>query len=362
MSNQYFENKLNYTLANEDTALEVALLPLNASHVFTVAGSGGRAMPLLSRAPKKLTCVDVSPFQLYLTEMRIEGVKALSLDEFKKLFGYPGVEATAEERKKIFNSLTLSNPAREYLSGMFESIYWKPLLYLGKWENLFVNLSKVNSKITGRAGRKIFECRDLKEQKEYFKKRFPRLRWKLVLALLGNASVFNALLYKGDFTKKNISESYVGFYNRVFAHLFENTLARENFFLQLLFMGEIAYPEGCTVECHPDVFAAAKEGAKNCEVSYQQGDVIELAQTANSPIDFYSLSDVPSYFTGNKEKKYLADLLPHLSKNALVVLRHYLHIPENSDKTGYVDITQNYRELISKEKVGVYEVELLKKI
>ena len=52
MSQPYF-NQLNYTLGNEDTSLELAILPERVGHVFSVAGSGGRVVPLLAKFPRK---------------------------------------------------------------------------------------------------------------------------------------------------------------------------------------------------------------------------------------------------------------------------------------------------------------------
>ena len=59
MAEKYF-NSLNYTIGNEDASLELAVLPEKAQHVFTVAGSGSRIIPLLSKNPLRLTCVDSS--------------------------------------------------------------------------------------------------------------------------------------------------------------------------------------------------------------------------------------------------------------------------------------------------------------
>lgn len=360
MSNSYFKKELNYSLGNEDTAMEVGILEEDSPHVFSVSGSGGRVVPLLSRSPKKLTCVDISEQQLYLVELRIACIKALTVEQYAAFLGYPPSPLTPEERKKIFHSLTLSEKAKTYFEAFYEARQWEHFLYDGKWEKMFQTLSRINSKITGTKGRAIFECKTLEEQKKYYDKGFPHLRWLLVVSVLGNASVFDALLYKGDCAKKNIGESFVAFYRRVFAHLFTKALARENYFLQLCFFGKVVYPEGNPVECDPKVFAKAKEALKTCEVEYMRGDVIELAKQSKTPVSFYSLSDVPSYFMGEKEKNYLQDLKSALSPGATVVLRYYLHIPEGTDKTGYENQTDRYRELISSEKVGVYHVEILK--
>ena len=44
---------------------------------MAVAGSGGRVLPLLARRPRRLTCVDICRPQLFLTELRVEALRAL---------------------------------------------------------------------------------------------------------------------------------------------------------------------------------------------------------------------------------------------------------------------------------------------
>lgn len=359
MSQPYF-NQLNYSLGNEDTALELAILPERVGHVFSVAGSGGRVVPLLAKFPRKVTCIDVAQEQLYLAELRFAAVRALSHAEFVAFWGYPPFPATPSGRKEMFRKLTLSAPAKTFFEGYFAANSWASLLYDGKWENTFKKLSLMNRFLTGKRGAALFEAKTLDEQLEYLKTHFPIRAWNLVLRLLGNASVFNALLYKGHCAKKNFPESFPEFYMKSFDKLFHQAPARENYFLQLCFFGEVRFPEGNPVECNAAVFAKAKEALKETEVCYVKGDVIEAAAKVSTPIDFYSISDVPSYFSGLLEQRYLQALSPGLAKGAIVVNRYYLHIPVGKIVDGYEDITRLYSREIAAEKVGVYQVEVLR--
>jgi S-adenosylmethionine-diacylglycerol 3-amino-3-carboxypropyl transferase len=355
MSHSYF-NKLNYTLANEDTSLELEILPQNVGHVLSVAGSGGRVMPLLARNPKRITCVDLAKEQLYLTELRMESLRALSREEFMSFWGYPPKPATPAERKSIFGKIKLSAPAEDFLRGLFDAKNWESILYEGKWENTFAKLSRVNSRITGKKGAAFFEARTIEEHNAYLKRGFPWLRWWLVLFLLGNASVFNAILYKGKFPQKNIKLSMFAFYRSVFKRLFAQDLARRSYFLQILFFGKVLFEEGCPVECKPEVFAAAKKAVNGAEIVYRQGDIVSEVRNAPVPVDFLSLSDVPSYFSGEAERMFMRGISQNLSPGAVVVTRNYLRIPENTDFTGYDDVTGNFQQAIDGEKVGVYDI------
>jgi S-adenosylmethionine-diacylglycerol 3-amino-3-carboxypropyl transferase len=355
---QTYFSKLNYTLANEDTRLELSLLQPGQRHVLAVAGSGGRVLPLLARKPERLTCVDMVPEQLYLTELRLASVKALTHAEFLGFWGYPPRSFTPAERESAFASLALSDEARIFFADFFEQHRWASILYTGRWERTFIKLSKINRKFVGAAGLGLFDALTVAEQNEYLESRFPHKAWSTVVFLLGNAGTFNALLYKGHFPQKNIPESFYGFYSKVFKHLFRQGLARESFFLQLLFFGQVVFSEGCPIECQPEVFEAAKKAVGETRVSYKRGDLIETAASEKQPIDFLSLSDVPSYFSGELERKFLQRVAPALTKDALVVLRNYLHVPQGLDLTGFETATEEFRREIDAEKVGVYLIDI----
>jgi S-adenosylmethionine-diacylglycerol 3-amino-3-carboxypropyl transferase len=362
MSEAYFTKALNYTLANEDTAMELAMLPLGVDHVLSVAGSGGRVLPLFSRKPKSLTCVDVSQEQLYLTELRIESARALTHSEFCSFWGYPPRNASPEERKDLYAKIRLSADAARFTRGLFDSQNWNSVLYLGKWERTIQTLSKINQRMTGISGRKLFECLTLEEQRDYLESAFPKRAWSAVLLILGNAGIFNALLYKGHFPKKNIKDSHHGFYSKAFQHLFEQALARENYFLQLVFFGKIVFSEGCPVECKEDIFQNAKAGIDQAEIRYERGDLMEKIKASDKPIDFLSFSDVPSYFTGENERRFMQMAKSKLSSGALTVNRNYLHIPEQTDMSGFKSANSEFQAAIDAEKVGVYMVDVQRKV
>ncbi|MCM2281509.1 MAG: BtaA family protein, partial [Bdellovibrionaceae bacterium] len=85
----YFDD-LNYTLSNEDTRIEHGLLKKGADHVFSIAGSGARVLPLIAKHPKNLNVIDMSQEQLYLNELRLAAAQELTYEEFLFFIGYRG--------------------------------------------------------------------------------------------------------------------------------------------------------------------------------------------------------------------------------------------------------------------------------
>ena len=356
MSKSYF-NKLNYTLANEDTSLELAILNDNADHVLCVAGSGARALPLLARNPKRLTCVDLSQEQLYLTELRIESARVLTHEEFKAFWGYPPRSLEPPLRCEMFERICLTSNAKKYLSEVFEQANWESILYLGKWEQTIAKLSRINRTLTGVSGLGLFSALNATEQNRYLANKFPVKSWSVVIALLGNASIFNSLLYKGHFPKKNISGSMHSFYQNAFKRIFKQGSVRSNFFIQLLFFGKILFSEGCPVECDPNVYSKVQAALNSSQlhVDYVLGSIVDIAAT-NTGVDFVSISDVPSYFSGATEKNFMQKIKKGMALGGILVLRNYLRVPEGTDLNGFETVTSQYLAPIQQEKLQVYQV------
>lgn len=364
MGHNYF-NSLNYSLANEDTTLEYELVKsLKPKKIFSITGSGGRFTPLIQNGVEKLFYVDMCKEQLWLAELKIQSYVEFTFEEFLKFWAFaPYHEDEWQEiRRSLFSRLHLSPECQSYFQTLFEEKKWGTLLYEGKWEKTFGTLYKINRFVLGKSLGKIFFCPTLKEQQKFYETQFPKRRWNWVIRLLGNKKVFDALLYKGHFVKKNVPESYFEYYHKAFNHLFTKGLVRESFFMNLCFFGKVVFPEGNTIDAQESVFKEIKSvlQQKNLELKSLNQDLISAAQSLKGEnVDFASLSDVPSYFTGELERDYLKLVSSMLKTGAIVVLRYYLRIAE-ADENFYEDVTSQYKELIEKEKVQMYRIKILR--
>jgi S-adenosylmethionine-diacylglycerol 3-amino-3-carboxypropyl transferase len=363
-SEKYFSS-LNYTLANEDTGLELAILKrFPAKSAVSVCGSGGRSLPLLSQGLEELHCVDLVTEQLYLAELRRAALLGFERNEYFQFFAFPPEQVTSSRRRReLFAKLELSDEVRSFFQSYFESRNWESLLLNGKWEKTFHKISKLVRLGLGPHAQKLFDFDNLEEQREWIRSQFPWKRWEWVLRFVGNATFFNALLYKGSFVRKNIPENYFDFYKQAYARLFDLGPARENFFLQLSFLGELRYAEGNPVEAHEKVFQKCKSSLKEgALVRFERANLIDyLEQLPAKSIDFVSLSDVPSYFSGELEANYLTRIAPALREKALVVLRSYLRVPEGTSLAGYREVTDDYANEIAGEKTQMYKVQIFER-
>lgn len=350
----YFE-RLNYALGDEDTALEYAMLPEQARHVVGVAGCGGRVLPLLARSPARMTCVDISAPQLAFTRLRFALLEQTDYQAFMDFMGYrSGI--SAQRRQSIFRHLDLPPLDRRWLADLFHSRHWRAPIYLGAFEQTLQRLAKVNGLFTGKAGRAIFQCRELGEQSAYYQGRFPRKRWKAVVALLGNAAVLNSLLYRGAFPRNNLGISSREAYLGIFHTLFTTQVVRESFFLQMLFFGELRYPQGFPLECDPRVFQRASKALQECELTVVQGDIFDCVATC-SDVDFVSLSDVPSFLPPAVGNGVLQRIQPALGEHAVAVIRGHLHVIK-PDYTGFCDVTAQFQDAIARETTQLWRIQV----
>jgi S-adenosylmethionine-diacylglycerol 3-amino-3-carboxypropyl transferase len=356
---KYF-TELNYSLGDEDSAVEYHLLPHGARRVAAVAGSGGRILPLLAKSPERLCCFDILKEQLHLTRLRVESVRALELEEFAAFWGYPPAPMAPGARKDRFRSLPLPGDAAESLCTLFERHRWTEIIYMGRFERMFKSLVWINQLFTGRAGRGLFDCETVEDQIEYLKSSFPDLRWRVVLFLLANSTVLNSILYKGDFPRKNIPDSTYANFRRIYDHIFRGIRVKESFFAQFSFFGRLVTREAGLMEVDPEIFDSIKYAIPYTQVEYVHGDIVREIASGREGYNFVSLSDVPSFLPTASEALYLRDMRPGLGPGAIVVTRGNLRVI-TPEMLGYEDISGSLSELCSREKTQLWHVDAFKR-
>jgi S-adenosylmethionine-diacylglycerol 3-amino-3-carboxypropyl transferase len=259
-------------------------------------------------------------------------------------------------------NLELRPGSRRYLEERLRGTGFRSPLLEGRWERTFIGFSKLARMIMG-VGRieRLFSCTDHAEQTELIRKEWSGFRWQSLIALAGNARTFNSLLYSGDFPSNNTGIGYVTYYRRAFDRLFSQGLVRDNFFLQLTLLGELRFPGGLPPETDPEIYSEARKVLNELELDWVEGDLVSGLSSARG-VDFVSFSNVASYFKPPVEQDFLQTIAPGLSPGARVVLRHYLHRPEGLARGGFRDMTQEFRESIERERMQMYEIEVLERM
>lgn len=356
---KYFQG-LNYSLANEDTWVEYNLAPEGAKSFFSVCGSGSRVTPLLAKNPQEMHVVDLSETQLKLFRLRFQAAKKLSYREYLHFLGYTN-SPQDENRSHIIEKLKL--PAEDLHHWKAQEQLWQKagFIYLGKWESHFMKLGKIFKTVSFSNLRPVFAAKDLEEQREAVKEHWKPEFFKRYTQIVMNEWIANKLLYKGSFAggkdNKTMNITAAQFIYEEFNDLFLNTWVRSNYFLQMIFLNEVAHPEAYPAECNEEIF----EGIKSCQtkIFYHKENLLKLL--TNKAHDFYSLSDTFSYMSNEEVKDFLRELPQEVMPETNMVIRTFMRKPTFEIVPPWeTDLKQN-QEMAKKDCTRMYEFTLLKK-
>ncbi|MEK7355968.1 MAG: DUF3419 family protein [Bdellovibrionota bacterium] len=360
----YFDT-LNYTLSNEDTRVEAALLKERAAKVFSICGSGARVLPLVARSPEALDCVDLSKDQLMLCELRLAAARTLSNDEYLFFLGYrggiPSDTTGDDDRRELFKRLDLGDETRAFWNERAEA--WAPrgFIFLGRWESHFQKLGRLFRHGLRMDMRPIFEAHSIAEQLELFDKHWRPLVFSTFLKIVASEYVFNKFLYKGHFSgvseRRTESRSPARFIEEEFTRIFTTTLVRKNYFMQILFLGGILYEEGLPLEAQVSTLNAVR--ASKTKISYRQENLLEVLR--GSSYDFISLSDTISYLPSDAAAEVLQGLGPGTPTGATAVIRSFLRKPAAIDAKGWTQLTDQNEWAQKLDTTAVYEFEIYQK-
>ena len=355
---QYFQG-LNYSLANEDTKIEYDLLPRGVGSVFTVCGSGARVLPLIAKDPQKVTVVDLSSTQLALCRLRVAAARILSYQDFLFLLGYRKDESLG--RAALMGKISLSNEDQELWKSSQHLWEKTGFIYLGRWENHFMKLGKLFSLIPGVNLSPLFEASSLVEQRKilprYWHPRLFHLFTKIVL----NEKVSNRLLYKGSFAgakdQRTSKRSTSELVSEEFNDLFQNTWVRSNFFLNMIFLGEIRFAEAYPLEATEEIWQGVREARS--EIVYSTGNLLTLVK--EKAHDFYSLSDTFSYMSPEDLKDFLPSLPQEVPLNSRIIIRTFMRSPSFPLSSPWRTDHEENLACAKNDATRVYEFLVLKK-
>ncbi len=248
MTGTAYFNSLNYSIANEDAAFELGICrQIKPKKILAICGSGARFLPLASTGPEKITALDLATQQLALADLRRSIMQNYPLADYLRFFGYPpySTHEFKEERAALFSELDIKPETRRYFSELFRQIDWDGLLYQGRWEQTFIGIPKRLRKLVGTTYDEIFQFTDKDAQDRFFAKKLKDRLWcsipAAVLMLMGNATFFNTVLYRGSFVRKNIPSSYFDLFECIQKTFRQRPCAGEFLSADLLF-GSSAVP------------------------------------------------------------------------------------------------------------------------
>lgn len=134
-------------------------------------------------------------------------------------------------------------------------------------------------------------------------------------------------------------------------------MVRKNYFMQILFLGKIAYEEGLPYEAHQLIFDRVKSSPT--KVNYLLGNLLDhLPKTA---YDFVSLSDTISYLDQGDASQILQKLHKDTAAKSQMVIRSFLKAPTAIDTKGWEALKNVDKWAHAKDGTGVYQFHIFRK-
>jgi S-adenosylmethionine-diacylglycerol 3-amino-3-carboxypropyl transferase len=258
--------------------------------IFTITSGGCNTLSLLLENPAKIFAVDINRCQSYLLELKRAAVLRLDYQDLHSFLGL----TPSKYRFEMFESLSgdLSKPALEYWRRRLPMIR-AGVIYQGRYERFLRHFRRLLRLVQGASRiERLFECRSLEEQKEYFDRTWNTRQWRMLFRLAFNKSVLARRGLSADYFRFDDGSSSFAqsFFHRSRRALREIPIA-SNYFLAQYLLGRYVTPDAV-----PDFLRSG-----NLPVIRERLDRIEIV-TADAKgwligrpvasIDAFSLSNI----------------------------------------------------------------------
>ncbi|MBI3632562.1 MAG: DUF3419 family protein [Candidatus Vogelbacteria bacterium] len=281
-------NKIQFAVVREDPAIEINLTKnINAKKVLLVASGGCTAFSLKSTFPDvEITLVDPNQAQLDLIKRKISALKT-----------------NGPDFKDIFNIDTDSQSGLNNC-GNFES------LFKGLRELLFDLVMPKSQFIT------FFDGHIPNEQ--FVKELVSNKYWSTAFKLFFSDPLLNTMFGK-DATQHAVPGSYPEYFQKVLENGLKNTLAKDNYFLHHIFLGNYVDRKNCL----PMYLSNIPSNLDFEFINAPLQNVDNLGQ-----FDLISLSNIFDWMSDTEITK-LADLLKNKVASDTTILFRQLNNPSD---------------------------------
>ncbi len=177
---------INYSQCWEDPQVLLEALSIQASDcVLSITSGGDNTLALLLAGPKKVDSVDLNPAQNYLLELKRCAAINLDYGEYLELMGVKDSRSREALFEKVQKHLP-SDAKTWWLS--HAGLINRGVINSGRFEKFTISFARyilplAHSKKTILG---LLDCRDLEEQREFYKRRWNSGRWRFFFGLASN--------------------------------------------------------------------------------------------------------------------------------------------------------------------------------
>lgn len=313
---------LQYSCCNEDTRSELEALQVSGRRVVSIAAASGRALSLLLGDPKEIVAIDRNPAQIYLGQLVVAGLKALSRSEYLAFVGH----SPSTQRLKTFRSLEKQLPpaARDWWNKRIDAID-EGLLHSGRCEQGIARVSPLFRTFLGGEVAKARASPTLEAQADVARRLLNSLPVRALFAAIFNPITGKYVLKDPVYTGEGRRQAGAYIQDRILETL-ENHRFDDCFVLTLFWNGNLAgssaLPEYLTEEGYEVVKSRLDR------VRFVESDIIDYLGTREAgSVDAFSLSDLGGYLTTDQFSELLSRVQRAASPGATVCIREYISEP-----------------------------------
>jgi S-adenosylmethionine-diacylglycerol 3-amino-3-carboxypropyl transferase len=237
------DDRLFFAQVREDPRLELAAFEDRWDGPIAIVSSAGcTALSLVARGAAEVIGVDVNRTQHHLVELKAAAVAEAGPDQALGLLG--GAPRAPSARLRAYQQVrdALTPAARRYWDARPELVA-RGVLQSGVTERLMRLIAGCLRHLVhpGRGVNRLLALQTLDQQREFYRREWDNLRWRLLFRVLCNRLVLRRT-YDPRFFAHVESPSYARHFRQVAAHTLTDLPVRDNYFLHHLLTGQ--YPAG----------------------------------------------------------------------------------------------------------------------
>lgn len=346
-----------YSHVNEDNRVEWQVMNESAiQQLFVIAGSGERVIALLDHPSLEIVhIIDINPFALYLTELKLTALKNLAVEEYLAFIGFMDEKENNRWQHFMRIRAQLSQPCQDYWTSQ-RVLIQHGICRCGHFEKF---LDRIRPLIKAMLGEKLYS--ELANGREGNNPVF-RLRWAL-LKFIFSVKISYRLFGMRDpaFVSKG---AYVKLIPAALQKTLDDKLAINSCLFQLVFKGHLR--DMSEIELPPS-FQRTNLGKikkrldqDDLKIQYHRSDILDCFQHfgfQEQKARFYSLSDILS----SVDYSYLLELITLIQNLpggiSKVVFRSFIKNRLEESEIGDLRYTLgNVLDLSNCERTKLYQV------
>jgi S-adenosylmethionine-diacylglycerol 3-amino-3-carboxypropyl transferase len=346
---------LLFGMSWEDPASDKLALQIQpADTLFTISSGGCNTLSFLLENPAQIYAVDINGCQSHLLELKCAAIRHLGYDD---LYGFLGLQPS-KDRIEIFHSLSkdFSKAALEYWRRRLPMIR-AGVVYQGRYEKFLRHFRRLLRLVQGsNRTERLFECRSLEEQQEYFDRTWNTVQWRILFRLAFNKRVLakrglSADYFRFDDGSSSFAES---FFNRSKRALREIPVA-SNYFLAQYLLGRYLTPDAVPEFLRRENLAVIRDRLDRIQIVTADAKSWLTDRPAAS-IDAFSLSNICELMSPEETARTFEEVARTAMPGARLCFRN-LVVPREVQRSlaSKIQLREDYsRQLLEQDRSFVY--------